>query len=44
MPTSLLKRLILSVAAFAAASSSAAPWFELQPGYYTDYDIGTARA
>ncbi len=43
MPTSLLKRLILSVAAFAAASSPAAPWFELQPGYYTDFDIGTAR-
>ncbi|MEO6243983.1 MAG: hypothetical protein ABIQ12_01000 [Opitutaceae bacterium] len=44
MITSSLKRLALSFAALCVVVPAFAAWFEVQPAYYTDYAIGTARA
>ncbi|MDI1319794.1 MAG: hypothetical protein PSW75_06310 [bacterium] len=44
MSLTTLCRSVFFLAALGAAFSATAAWLELQPGYYTDYAIGTARA
>lgn len=44
MNVSILRRTGCILAALGLVSSATAAWFEVQPAYYTDYAIGTARA